>query len=99
MEVTRFEQPAYIQIAILRERNAMECHSEFDLTLRFDLIPKIREPIRCRRFATQDNIANAVRYRLPDSHMMRLMLRLVVFSASHIVGSVCLVSGDYIDEL
>ncbi|GFQ77175.1 histone-lysine N-methyltransferase SETMAR [Trichonephila clavata] len=28
MEVTRVEQRAYIKIAILRERNAMECHSE-----------------------------------------------------------------------
>ncbi|GFX87519.1 uncharacterized protein TNCV_1330511 [Trichonephila clavipes] len=28
MEVTHFEQRDYIKIAILRERNAMECHSE-----------------------------------------------------------------------
>ncbi|GFV88069.1 HTH_48 domain-containing protein [Trichonephila clavipes] len=28
MEVTRVEQRAYIKIAVLRERNAMECHSE-----------------------------------------------------------------------
>ncbi|GFW93534.1 uncharacterized protein TNCV_47371 [Trichonephila clavipes] len=28
MEVTRVEQLAYIKIAILQERNAMECHSE-----------------------------------------------------------------------
>ncbi|GFU55262.1 histone-lysine N-methyltransferase SETMAR [Trichonephila clavipes] len=28
MEVTRVKQRAYIKIAILRERNAMECHSE-----------------------------------------------------------------------
>ncbi|GFX31110.1 uncharacterized protein TNCV_2026131 [Trichonephila clavipes] len=28
MEVTHVEQRAYIKIAVLRERNAMECHSE-----------------------------------------------------------------------
>ncbi|GFY06772.1 hypothetical protein TNCV_2203051 [Trichonephila clavipes] len=28
MEVTRVEQRAYIKIAVLRERNAIECHSE-----------------------------------------------------------------------
>ncbi|GFW92472.1 HTH_48 domain-containing protein [Trichonephila clavipes] len=28
MEVTRVEQRAYIKIAVLRGRNAMECHSE-----------------------------------------------------------------------
>ncbi|GFV48378.1 HTH_48 domain-containing protein [Trichonephila clavipes] len=28
MEVTRVEQRAYIKIAVLRERNEMECHSE-----------------------------------------------------------------------
>ncbi|GFX51829.1 uncharacterized protein TNCV_5015311 [Trichonephila clavipes] len=28
MEVTRIEQSAYIKIAVLRERNAIECHSE-----------------------------------------------------------------------
>ncbi|GFW26468.1 uncharacterized protein TNCV_1164051 [Trichonephila clavipes] len=28
MEVSRVEQRAYIKIAVLRERNAMECHSE-----------------------------------------------------------------------
>ncbi|GFX26541.1 HTH_48 domain-containing protein [Trichonephila clavipes] len=28
MEVTRVEQRACIKIAVLRERNAMECHSE-----------------------------------------------------------------------
>ncbi|GFW08616.1 uncharacterized protein TNCV_2776371 [Trichonephila clavipes] len=28
MEVTRVEQRSYIKIAVLRERNAMECHSE-----------------------------------------------------------------------
>ncbi|GFR13228.1 histone-lysine N-methyltransferase SETMAR [Trichonephila clavata] len=29
MEVTRVEQRTYIKIAVLRGRNAMECHSEF----------------------------------------------------------------------
>ena len=28
MEVNRVEQRSYIKIAVLRERNAMECHSE-----------------------------------------------------------------------
>ncbi|GFU95011.1 HTH_48 domain-containing protein [Trichonephila clavipes] len=97
MEVTRVEQRAYIKIAVLRRRNAMECHCELVEALRsnaipystvarwvgkfskdvcqlvmsnarddrsptvlscvspcdFDLIPKIKEPIRGRRFATQ----------------------------------------------
>ena len=28
MEVTRVEEHAYIKIAVLRGKNAMECHSE-----------------------------------------------------------------------
>ncbi|GFW82771.1 uncharacterized protein TNCV_3493411 [Trichonephila clavipes] len=39
MEVTRFEQRAYIKIAILRERNAMECHSELVEALRNNALP------------------------------------------------------------
>ncbi|GFS92737.1 uncharacterized protein TNCV_1161551 [Trichonephila clavipes] len=52
MEVTHFEQPAYIKIAVLRGRNS-PCD--------FDLIPKIKEPMRGRWFATREDIANAVR--------------------------------------
>ncbi|GFT11095.1 HTH_48 domain-containing protein [Trichonephila clavipes] len=33
MKVTHVEQRTYIKIAILRERNAMECHSELVETL------------------------------------------------------------------
>ena len=28
MEITHIEEHAYIKIAVLRERNAMKCHSE-----------------------------------------------------------------------
>ncbi|GFX23828.1 HTH_48 domain-containing protein [Trichonephila clavipes] len=33
MEVTRVEQHPYIKIAVLRDRNAMECHSELVVAL------------------------------------------------------------------
>ncbi|GFX17446.1 uncharacterized protein TNCV_1494601 [Trichonephila clavipes] len=39
MEVTRVEQRAYIKIAVLRERNAMECHGELVENLGNDDIP------------------------------------------------------------
>ncbi|GFW65762.1 uncharacterized protein TNCV_585881 [Trichonephila clavipes] len=51
MEVTRVEQHAYFKIAVLKERN-----SSFD----FDLIPKIKEPIHGRGFATREDIVNTV---------------------------------------
>ncbi|GFW68442.1 hypothetical protein TNCV_3299841 [Trichonephila clavipes] len=60
MEVTRVEQRAYIKIAVFRGENS-PCD--------FDLIPKFKEPKRCRRFATREDIANAVRqqdYLLPQ---------------------------------
>ncbi|GFV52690.1 hypothetical protein TNCV_2873611 [Trichonephila clavipes] len=80
MEVTRVEQRAYIKIAVLRGRNSA-CN--------FDLVPKIKEAIRGRQFATQEDIANAVRQHVTRfAYIMRQMLRLMVFSASHIVGSV-----------
>ncbi|GFQ77608.1 HTH_48 domain-containing protein [Trichonephila clavata] len=44
MEVTRVEQRAYIKIAVLRRRNAMECHSELVEALRNNVLP-------CRRVA------------------------------------------------
>ncbi|GFT09635.1 uncharacterized protein TNCV_4948031 [Trichonephila clavipes] len=52
MEVTRVEQRAYIKITVCQGRNS-PCD--------FDLIPKIKEPLRGRRFATGEGIANAVR--------------------------------------
>ncbi|GFW19966.1 uncharacterized protein TNCV_866721 [Trichonephila clavipes] len=52
MKVTRVEQHAYIKMVVLLGRN-----SPCDL----DLSPKIKEPIRDRRFATREDIANAVR--------------------------------------
>ncbi|GFW48454.1 uncharacterized protein TNCV_1110131 [Trichonephila clavipes] len=52
MEVTRVEQRAYIKIAVLQGRNS-PCD--------FDLIPKIKEPIRGRWFTIREDIANAVR--------------------------------------
>ncbi|GFS94484.1 hypothetical protein TNCV_2014971 [Trichonephila clavipes] len=39
MEVTRVEQRVYIKIAVLRGRNAMECHSEFVEALRNNALP------------------------------------------------------------
>ncbi|GFX95469.1 uncharacterized protein TNCV_4824851 [Trichonephila clavipes] len=39
MEVTRVEQRAYIKIAVLRERNALECHSELVKTLGNNALP------------------------------------------------------------
>ncbi|GFV73961.1 uncharacterized protein TNCV_4601191 [Trichonephila clavipes] len=52
MEVTHFEHRAYIKIAVLQGRNS-PCD--------FDIIPKIKEPIRGRWFATREDIANAER--------------------------------------
>ncbi|GFV03378.1 HTH_48 domain-containing protein [Trichonephila clavipes] len=39
MEVTRIEQRAYIKIAVLRGRNAMESHSELVETLGNNALP------------------------------------------------------------
>ncbi|GFX43480.1 uncharacterized protein TNCV_4875001 [Trichonephila clavipes] len=39
MEVTCVELRAYIKIAVLRERNAMECHSELVEALRNNALP------------------------------------------------------------
>ncbi|GFT48533.1 HTH_48 domain-containing protein [Trichonephila clavipes] len=39
MEVTRVEQRAYIKIAVLRRRNAMECHSELVEALGNNALP------------------------------------------------------------
>ncbi|GFV10449.1 hypothetical protein TNCV_1951001 [Trichonephila clavipes] len=52
MEVTRVEQRTYIKIAVLQGRNSF-CE--------FDLRPKIKEPIRGRRFIRREDIANAMR--------------------------------------
>ncbi|GFW88784.1 uncharacterized protein TNCV_4972771 [Trichonephila clavipes] len=72
MEVTRVEQRTYIKIAVLRDRNGKECHSELVETLGNNalIIPyssavgrkvSIKEPIHGRRFVTRKNISNAVR--------------------------------------
>ncbi|GFU36718.1 uncharacterized protein TNCV_3312051 [Trichonephila clavipes] len=39
MEVTRVEKRAYIKTAVLRERHAMECHSELVDTLGNNALP------------------------------------------------------------
>ncbi|GFU08974.1 HTH_48 domain-containing protein [Trichonephila clavipes] len=39
MEVTRVEQRAYIKTAVLRKRNAMECHSELEEALGNNALP------------------------------------------------------------
>ncbi|GFY36215.1 hypothetical protein TNCV_4845871 [Trichonephila clavipes] len=72
MEVIRVEQRAYIKIAVLRGRN---------LPCDFHLIPKIKKPIRGRRFATREDIANAVRQQVTRFTVVRKML--MVFSASN----------------
>ncbi|GFT75369.1 uncharacterized protein TNCV_968041 [Trichonephila clavipes] len=64
IEVTRVDQCAYIKTAVLRGRNVMECHSELveDLlhnALQYRTVERW-EPIPGRRFATREDIANAV---------------------------------------
>ncbi|GFS50031.1 uncharacterized protein TNCV_1836671 [Trichonephila clavipes] len=39
MKVTRVEQRAYIKITVLREKNAMECHSQLVEALRNNILP------------------------------------------------------------
>ncbi|GFR31022.1 HTH_48 domain-containing protein [Trichonephila clavata] len=39
MEVTRVEQRTYIKIAVLRGRNAMECHNELEEALGNNVLP------------------------------------------------------------
>ncbi|GFW65097.1 hypothetical protein TNCV_393631 [Trichonephila clavipes] len=64
MEVTRVDR-AYIKIAVLRGRNSL-CD--------FDLIPKIKKPVRGRRFVTREDITNAVRQqRASTSHEADIM--------------------------
>ncbi|GFT86423.1 uncharacterized protein TNCV_3259251 [Trichonephila clavipes] len=46
MEATHVEQRAYIKIAVLRERNAMECHSELVEALGNNALP-YRTVARC----------------------------------------------------
>ncbi|GFU01806.1 uncharacterized protein TNCV_1523121 [Trichonephila clavipes] len=52
MEETSAEQRTYIKISIRQGRNSL-CDSHLN--------PKIKEPIRGRRFATREDIANTVR--------------------------------------
>ncbi|GFX14231.1 uncharacterized protein TNCV_1767251 [Trichonephila clavipes] len=49
---TCVQQCAYNKIVVRQGRNSL-CD--------FDLIPKIKEPIRGRRFATREDITNALR--------------------------------------
>ncbi|GFY27408.1 uncharacterized protein TNCV_2070281 [Trichonephila clavipes] len=79
MEVTRIEQRAYIKIATLRTRNS-PCD--------FDLIPKIKEPIRGRWFATRVHIANAARQQVTRFTHGVENAELMFFSGSNIVGRV-----------
>ncbi|GFT31375.1 hypothetical protein TNCV_608151 [Trichonephila clavipes] len=81
MEVSRVEQCAHIEIAVRQGIN---------LLCDFDLIPKITQPIRGRRFATREDIAHAacqqvIRFTQGAANADWF---LVVFSASHIVGRV-----------
>ncbi|GFW51003.1 uncharacterized protein TNCV_3592851 [Trichonephila clavipes] len=81
MEVTRVEQRAYIKIAILRGRNYSPCD--------FDLIAKIKEPIRGWWFATREDIVNAERQQVTRfTHGTANAKADGIFSASHIVESV-----------
>ncbi|GFW14907.1 uncharacterized protein TNCV_1563691 [Trichonephila clavipes] len=52
METTRVEKRSYIKTAVIQGRNS-PCD--------FDLIPKIKKPVRGRRFTTRQDIDNAMR--------------------------------------
>ncbi|GFV02675.1 HTH_48 domain-containing protein [Trichonephila clavipes] len=90
MEATRVEQLAYIKIAVLRGKNAIECHSELVEVLGNNVL-QYREVAfwvgSFNKHVCQPVMSNAV------WQMMSLML----FSASYIV--VVTVAGDYIECL
>ncbi|GFV60102.1 uncharacterized protein TNCV_3886201 [Trichonephila clavipes] len=88
---TALEQRAYINIAVPRGRNS-PCD--------FDLIHKIKEPIRDKRFATREDIANAVR-----QQMTRFKHRAANTDADgiqrllHRWQRVVIVAGDDVEDL
>ncbi|GFW65576.1 uncharacterized protein TNCV_3549991 [Trichonephila clavipes] len=91
MEVTRVEQRAYIKIAVLQGRNS-PCD--------FDLIPKIKEPIRGRRFATREDIPNAVRQQVTRfTHGVANAEVVGIQRLPHRWQRVMTVAGDYIEGL
>ncbi|GFU45826.1 hypothetical protein TNCV_3068051 [Trichonephila clavipes] len=61
MEVTRVEQRDYIKIAILRERNAMECHCELVEVLGNNTLPYRTVSRMPRKFLTQIEIENLMK--------------------------------------
>ncbi|GFT99606.1 HTH_48 domain-containing protein [Trichonephila clavipes] len=87
MEVICVEQRAYIKIGVLRGRNAMECHSELVEALGNNALPyrTVARWVGSFSKGVCQPVMSNVR---DDSQMVRQMLRLMVFSASHIVGSV-----------
>ncbi|GFY05568.1 uncharacterized protein TNCV_4370771 [Trichonephila clavipes] len=91
MEVTRVEQRAYIKIAVRQGRNSLGD---------FDLIPKIKEPIRGRRFATREDIANAVRQQVTRfTHGAASAEADGIQRLPHRWQCVVTVAGDYIEGL
>ncbi|GFS98274.1 HTH_48 domain-containing protein [Trichonephila clavipes] len=88
MEVTcGVEQRAYIKLAVLRGRNVMECHSELVETYGNNALPYRTVARWVGKFQQETCVKPVMSKVRDDSHMVRQMMRLVVFSASHIVGS------------
>ncbi|GFV61391.1 uncharacterized protein TNCV_446071 [Trichonephila clavipes] len=88
MEVTLVEQRAYIKIAVRQGRN---------LLCDFDLIPKIKESIRGGRFATREDIANAVRQQVTRfTHGAANAEADGIKRFPHLWQRVATVAGDYI---
>ncbi|GFU69070.1 uncharacterized protein TNCV_4457971 [Trichonephila clavipes] len=99
MEVTRVEQCAYIKIAVLRGRNAMECLSELVEALGNNALPyHSAEPIRGRRLATREDIANAVREQVTQfTHDSVNAEADGIQCLPHCWQRVVTVAGDYIE--
>ncbi|GFU86141.1 hypothetical protein TNCV_367991 [Trichonephila clavipes] len=89
MEVTRVQQHAYIKIAILRGKNVMEYHSELVEALG-GIMPYHTVQYHGGWESFNKDVCQSVM-----SNVVQQMLRLMVFSASHIV--VITVAGDYIE--
>ncbi|GFU95200.1 uncharacterized protein TNCV_4139841 [Trichonephila clavipes] len=66
----------------------------------FDLILKVKEPIRGRRFVTQEDIANAMRQQVTRfTHGVANAEANAIQRLPHCRQRVVTVAGDYIDDL
>ncbi|GFX02686.1 uncharacterized protein TNCV_2011301 [Trichonephila clavipes] len=91
VEVTRVEQRAYIKISFLQGRSS-PCD--------FDLTSKIKEPIRGKRFATREEIANAVCQQVTQfTHGAANAESDGIQRLLHLWQRVVTVSGVYIESL